>query len=148
MIMMKNHISNLFVGLCLLTTIGTISSCDNTITIEQIVDTGGAGRFYAINISAKDTVIIDGIINEGTSTLNVKDGDEIRLCFVPNSKYVMYSFNVTYILPDSTNVKGEGKEYSYVFINKGLDTTGNHSILMSASSTEQAITLFGKINLK
>ncbi len=147
--MMKIHISKLLVVLCLLSTIGVITSCDKTITIEQIIDVGGAGRFYGINVSANDTVEIDETINNGNvPRLNVKDGDEIRLCFVPNSKYKMYSFNVSYILPDSKSVKGEGKEYSYVFINKGLDPTRNHTISMSALSTEQTITSFGKINLK
>lgn len=151
---MKNRdFSILFVKFSLFCAMGLVSSCSsdsNFITIEQTMDIGGAGRFYAINISSKDTIEIkEGLTIAATfPTLNAKNGNEIRLSFVPNGKYGMYSFNVSYTLPDSTNVQGEGKEKSYIFTIMGLDPLRNYSISMSAASVEQKITSFGKINLK
>ena len=130
--------------------VGIMSSCDkNSLTIEQITDLGGAGRFYAINITANDTVEAGSGMYVGVSypTLNAKNGDEIKLNFVPSNKYSKYTFNVTYILPNDTEIEGKGKDNAHSFTLAGLEN-GIHSVSMSAVSTEQVITSFGKVSIK
>lgn len=127
--------------------VGVMSSCDkNTLTIEQIMDNGGAGRFYAINSIANDTVETGSGIYIGVSypTLNAKNGDKIILNFVPNDKYRKYTFNVTYTLPDSSEIERKGNDYAHSFTLTGMDA-GVHYVYMSAGSTEQVITSFGKV---
>lgn len=137
--------------LAMISIIGFMSSCkESTITIEQIIDIGGAGRFYAINSTANDTVEAGSGIYVGVSypTLNAQNGDEIKLNFVPSDKYnSKYTFNVTYILPDSTEVEKKGLDYTHTFTLAGLDS-GIHYVSMSAGSTEQVIISNGKVAIK
>ena len=143
-------ILTIFISLILLSTAAIISSCKNSIfNIEQITDIGGAGSFYVINVSANDTIEPSTGLNGGLyyPTLNAKNGEEVKLVFVPSDKYGKYTFNVTYILPDSTKIVGTGKEFTHVFTLEGFEV-GRYNISMSASSTEQVITSFGNVIIK
>ena len=150
--MRKRILSKLLMGLVVVFPVGLVSSCDEdffTIKSGQIMDIGGAGSFYVINVSTQDTIKTGGGLSIGASypTLIAKNGDEIKLNFVPADKYVKYSFDVVYTLPDSTNIAGKGKDYNYNFVLNGIEPE-THSISMSAGSTEQIITSSGKVILK
>ena len=150
--MNKKKTSKLLLGLLFAIPFVLVSSCDRTSsteTIEQITDVGGAGSFYVVNVSRRDTTKAGGGIYIGTSypILTVKNGDEIKINFTPADKYSKYNFNVTYTLPDSTEVEGKGKDYNYSFVLNGFEP-GNQYISMSAGSTEQVIISYGRVTLK
>lgn len=149
--MKKRTLSKLLMGIGLVFSISFSSGCESEqiLTIEQITDIGGAGSFLVINVSTQDTIKVEEGLYIGMSypTLTAKNGDEIRLTFTPVDKYNKYNFNVIYTLPDSTDVAGKGKDYSYNFVLNGIEPE-NYSVSMSAGSTEQIITSFGKVTLK
>ena len=137
-----NLFSKLITGLVFIA-----SSCVSP--IEQISDIGGAGCFYVINASTRDTIKAGGGMYIGVSypILNAKNGDEINLSFSPDDRYSKYSFDVTYTLPDSSEVEGKGKGYNYSIVVNGFEP-GEYSVSMSAASTEQVITSYGRVSLK
>lgn len=149
--MMKKELFKIIGFFTVTSSVGIMSSCDPEIIEleQQIVDIGGAGHFYAINNTANDTVEVSGGIYIGVSypILNAKNGDEIILNFVPNDKYSKYTFNVTYILSDSTKIEGKENDYVHSFTLEGLEE-GIHNVSMSAGSTEHTITSFGEVVIK
>ena len=130
-----------------MTFMGGILSCsDDDVSIESHQDICGAGHFYAINVTAKDTVetALGLNLDSDYKTINARIGDGIKLMFVPKSIYNRFSFIVTYnIFGNEIEVKNKN-EYAYTFTLTGMNS-GRFFISMNAASTEQQITSSGKV---
>ena len=93
-----------------------------TISSTQNQGIGTAGDFQVSNMSNKDTLLIDGAIefkiDGNTKVLNAKNGDSIKLKFVPKEEYAKYVFNTTYKLNDGTEITPiDNYEYEFTISN-------------------------------
>lgn len=112
-------------------------SCDEEtvdLSVNQVLDIGGAGDFMVINMTANDTLRIDGGIGIYESELampklNVRNGNIIKFLFVQNEKYKDYTFNTVYTLYDGKEINDK-YQYEYAISNAAI---GQYSVAMSAS---------------
>lgn len=105
-----------------------------------IQDIGGAGNFMVINKNTVDTLVISGGINAGSNpVLNAKNGESIKLCFVPAEKYEKVPFKTVFTLSDSTEVKDQ---YDYEFTLDSMKA-GRHTISMSAMYVDERKSIIG-----
>lgn len=83
--------------------------CDTTNT--SIMNIGGAGDFWAINMATNDTIkISSGIVisvNGAKDKLIAKNGNIIRLIFEPAKEYKDYAFTTKFVLHDSLEIENE-----------------------------------------
>lgn len=127
------------------------SSCCKDEVI-QLQDIGGAGDFRVINTTTNDTINVSGGIELGIShVLHAKNGDDVKILFIPNEKYSKYKFSVTYTLPGDKKVSPTNG-YEYLYHVNGI-IPGWYDMYLSASYEEDAdkrqisITSVGKVNL-
>lgn len=104
------------------------------VSINQILDIGGAGDFMAINMATNDTLKMNGGIDiyEGKAAmpkLDARNGNIIKIVFVQNEKYKDYTFNTVYTLHNRTEIKDK-YQYEYAISNT---TSGQYSVGMIAS---------------
>jgi len=104
------------------------------ISVNQVLDIGGAGDFMAINMATNDTLKINGGIGIYESKaampkLDARNGNIIKFVFVQNEKYQDYTFNTVYTLHDGTEIKDK-YQYEYAISNT---TTDQYSVGMFAS---------------
>ncbi len=115
------------------------------------IDIGG-GDFYAINLSSKDTIIVKGGIQGGSSLiLYAGIDDDIKLSFTPKVEYKDKAFAVTYSFSNSTKREGQGKDYSIIFKVNEFDVESNSLVIsMSAlhESKDWSINATGNIDVR
>lgn len=107
------------------------SSCDNSVINIEITQDDNGGNFTVINMGTNDTLKINGGLTIGSNpTLDVHNGNIIKIKFEQKEEYKDYVFNTTYTLPNDEVVENQ-PEIEYVV---GDNLNGSYYIKMSASS--------------
>lgn len=110
-----------------------LSSCGNDI---EIIQDNAGGDFQAINMATNDTLnIYGGLTVNAAKSLSAKNGNIIKLKFIPKEDYKTYNFDITFKLPSGEEVKNPSNR-EFEFSVSGLEVK-DHNISLSAKCTEK-----------
>lgn len=114
-----------------------ICSCCNEIDIISAPYSGG--DFVVKNLSTNEIIQLQGalVVDLSRPVIKAKNGESIKISFIPASDYESYTFDISYKLHNGTIIEKRGY-YDYEY--KITETNnGDYDVSLSAKSTEQSI---------
>ena len=111
--------------------------CKNDSKDVNIIQMSQPGNYVVSNVSTGQTLNVYTLEDESTM-LNAKNGDIIRLQYVPDKDYAHLNYHVSFTLHDKSTHTPTTTDYSYEYNIKAVEV-GSYPIMMSALINEDGV---------
>lgn len=113
------------------------SCCTNKSDDISILQLSQTGNYVVTNVSTGKSITVYSLEEESTM-LEAKNGETIRLQYVPNKDYTHLNYHVNFTLQDKSVHTANAPEYSYEYNIEAVEV-GSYPILMSALINEDGV---------
>lgn len=103
----------------------------------SVIQMSQPGNYLVTNVSTGISATVYAL-EELSMKIEAKNGDTIKLQYVPDNDYTHLNYNVSFTIHDKSVHKASAPEYSYEYKIDGAEV-GDYPILMSALINEDGV---------